>query len=72
MARKPTDKQLFKMKSKFLKSVYNEVKPLDFYRDLFPEGSLEARNDPDSRKPNMIVASCFRKPADEIAEIEAK
>ena len=55
MARKPTDKQLFKMKNEWLGQFYEEVKPRDFYRavfpevsphefyrDLFPEGSLQS------------------------------
>ena len=38
MARKPTDKQLFKMKNEWLGQFYEEVKPRDFYRAVFPEG----------------------------------
>lgn len=41
MARKPTDKQLFKMKNEWLGQFYEEVKPKDFYRAVFPEGSFE-------------------------------
>lgn len=41
MARKPTDKQLFKMKNEWLEQFYEEVKPMDFYRAVFPEGSFE-------------------------------
>lgn len=37
MARKPTDKQLFKMKNEWLGQFYEEVKPKDFYRAVFPE-----------------------------------
>ena len=40
MARKPTDKQLFKMKNEWLGQFYEEVKPKDFYRAVFPEGSF--------------------------------
>ena len=36
MARKPTDKQLFKMKNEWLGQFYEEVKPKDFYRAVFP------------------------------------
>ena len=32
MARKPTDKQLFKMKNEWLGQFYEEVKPRDFCR----------------------------------------
>ena len=42
MARKPTDKQLFKMKNEWLGQFYEEVKPRDFYRAVFPEGSLQS------------------------------
>ena len=41
MARKPTDKQLFKMKNEWLGQFYEEVKPKDFYRAVFPEGSVK-------------------------------
>ena len=40
MARKPTDKQLFKMKNEWLGQFYEEVKPKDFYRAVFPEGKV--------------------------------
>ena len=32
MAKKPTDKQLFKMKNEWLEQFYEEVKPRDFCR----------------------------------------
>lgn len=32
MARKPTDKQLFKMKNEWLGQFFEEVKPKEFYR----------------------------------------
>lgn len=41
MARKPTDKQLFKMKNEWLGQFYEEVKPKDFYRAVFPEGTTK-------------------------------
>ena len=37
MAKKPTEKQLFKMKNEWLGQFYEEVKPKDFYRAVFPE-----------------------------------
>ena len=46
MARKPTDKQLFKMKNEWLGQFYEEVKPRDFYRAVFPEGSFERDGKP--------------------------
>ena len=41
MARKPTDKQLFKMKNEWLGQFYEKVEPKDFYRAVFPKGSFE-------------------------------
>ena len=40
MARKPTDKQLFKMKNEWLEQFYEEVKPMDFYRAVFSRGQF--------------------------------
>ena len=41
MAKKPTEKQLYKLKNEWLGQFYEEVKPKDFYRAVFPEGSFE-------------------------------
>ena len=38
MAKKPTDKQLFKMKNEWLEQFYEEVKPRDFYRAARGQG----------------------------------
>lgn len=54
MARKPTDKQLYKMKNEVLKASFTQVTPYEFYRDVFPEGSLGVRGDIEVRKPNLI------------------
>lgn len=67
-----TDEQLFVLKNQCLKGFYDEVQPMEFYRELFPEGSLGTPGNLDDRKPNMIVATCHRKTDDEIAEIEVK
>lgn len=53
-ARKPTDKQLYKMKNEILKDRFVQVTPHEFYRDVFPEGSLGVRGDLEVRKPNLI------------------
>ena len=53
MARKPTDKQLFKMKNEWLGQFYEEVKPRDFYRAVFPEGSFEREGHPEDEKCNV-------------------
>ena len=50
MARKPTDKQLFKMKNEWLGQFYEEVKPKDFYRAVFPEGSFEREGHPEEQQ----------------------
>ena len=46
-ARKPTDKQLYKMKNVLLQERCSQVTPFDFYRDVFPEGSLGVRGAPE-------------------------
>ena len=69
---KLTDEQLFVAKNYFLRELYPEVSPLEFYREIFPEGSLSVPGDLESHKPNMIVATCYNKSPDEIAEIDAK
>ena len=55
MARKPTDKQLFKMKNEWLGQFYEEVKPKDFYRAVFPEGSFEREGHPEDEKCNGVL-----------------
>ena len=40
MAKKPTEKQLYKLKNEWLGQFFEEVKPRDFYRAVFPEGSI--------------------------------
>jgi len=46
MARKPTDKQLFKMKNEWLGQ---------FYRVVFPEGSFEREGHPEDEKCNGVL-----------------
>lgn len=53
-ARKPTDKQLYKMKNEILQERFSQVTPVEFYRDVFPEGSLGVRGDLQIQRPNMI------------------
>ena len=50
MARKPTDKQLFKMKNEWLGQFYEQVKPKEFYRAVFPEGSFDF---------SALLSGCF-------------
>lgn len=60
MARKPTDKQLYKLKNDLLKEHgLVQVTPHEFYRDVFPEGSLGVRGDLDVRRPNLIFTKTY-------------
>ena len=52
--RKPTDKQLYKMKNVVLREHCQQVTPLEFYREVFPEGSLGVPGRPEIQRPNMI------------------
>lgn len=52
--RKPTDKQLYRMKNEVLESCGTRVTPREFYRDVFPEGALGVRGDLSIRRPNLI------------------
>lgn len=63
---KRTDKTKYEWKKTYMEKVelmkewgIPEVTPLEFYRDLFPVGSLEKYGEPNSGKGNM-VASCLR------------
>lgn len=53
-ARKPTDKQLYKMKNEVLQERFTQVTPMEFYRDVFPVGSLGVAGEPEIQRPNMI------------------
>lgn len=55
MAKKPTDKQLFKMKNEWLGQFFDEVKPMDFYRAVFPVGSFERAGHLEDEKSNGII-----------------
>ena len=50
MAKKPTEKQLYKLKNEWLGQFFEEVKPKEFYRAVFPEGSFERAGHNYSRK----------------------
>jgi hypothetical protein len=55
MAKKPTDKQLFKMKNEWMGQFYERVSPREFYMDVFPEGSFERKGCPEDSKSNGVV-----------------
>ena len=73
MARKITDKQLYKLKNDELKAMFTQVTPYEFYRDVFPTGSLGVHGDLSVRKPNLIYTMTVRKDAaDEKAKVYAR
>jgi len=55
MARKPTDKQLFKMKNEWMEQFCEKASPKEFYRDVFPEGSFERKGCPEDSRSNGVV-----------------
>ena len=55
MAKKPTEKQLYKLKNEWLGQFFEEVKPRDFYRAVFPEGSFEREGHPEDEKCNGVL-----------------
>ena len=55
MAKKPTEKQLYKLKNEWLGQFFEEVKPKEFYRAVFPEGSFERKGHFEDGKPNGII-----------------
>lgn len=55
MAKKPTEKQLYKLKNEWLGQFFEEVKPKEFYRAVFPEGSFERAGHFEDRKANGII-----------------
>jgi len=67
-----TEKQLFKAKNAYLEERYGKaIPPMEFYRDLFPEGSLEGPGSFDG-KPNIIATSGYRKSDKEIERLKEK
>ena len=55
MAKKPTEKQLYKLKNEWLGQFFEEVKPKEFYRAVFPEGSFEREGYFEDGKANGII-----------------
>ena len=43
-------------KQNYLRECLEEVTPLEYYRDMFPEGSFEKENDDTERKPNGLAS----------------
>lgn len=64
-ARRPTDRQLYKMKNEILAERFTQVTPAEFYRDVFPEGSLGVRGEPEIQRPNMIFTMIEKDAQDE-------
>ena len=57
MAKKPTEKQLYKLKNEWLGQFFEEVKPKEFYRAVFPEGSFERKGHFEDGKANGIITT---------------
>lgn len=57
--RKPTDKQLYKLKNDYMATVATKVTPYEFFRDLFPVGTLEVKGDRSMRRPNAIFTKSY-------------
>ena len=62
MAKKPTEKQLYKLKNEWLGQFFEEVKPKEFYRAVFPEGSFERKGHFEDGKANGILTAPTGKP----------
>ena len=52
--RKLTDKQLYKWKNEMMAERFQQITPYEFYRDMFPEGSLGERGNRELRRPNLV------------------
>ena len=65
MAKKPTEKQLYKLKNEWLGQFFEEVKPKEFYRAVFPEGSFERKGHFEDGKANGITGT-YRLCADKV------
>ena len=69
MAKKPTEKQLYKLKNEWLGQFFEEVKPKEFYRAVFPEGSFERAghfedgkaNEKEKREQESCTSCAYRK-----------
>lgn len=59
--KRPTDKQLYKLKNELLQEHFEQVTPSAFYRDVFPEGSLGERGNRELRRPNLIFTMTHQK-----------
>lgn len=55
MARKLSDKQLYRLKNEYLNTYFEEVSAKEFYRAVFPEGSFERAGHPEDGKANGII-----------------
>ena len=53
------EQQMYEEKplAEYLSSMFEEVQPIDFYRELFPVGSFERFEHPEDKKPNGILTS---------------
>ena len=47
--------ELYKAKNKYLEQFCEPVEPLDFYRDIFPEGTFERKGHYEDNRANGIA-----------------
>ena len=47
--------EIYAEKNEYLRELYGEVSPAEFYRELFPLGSFEGREQQEEGKPNGIA-----------------
>ena len=58
----PADAEHYNSINEYLRADYEELQPLEFYRELFPAGSFEQRGYTLDRKPNGIIGVRGRDP----------
>ena len=53
--KKATEKQLYRLKNEWLGQFFEEVKPKEFYRAVFPEGSFERAGHLEDEKRMVLL-----------------
>ena len=53
--RKETAMKIYEEKNEYLRELYGEISPREFYRELFPLGSFEGKEQQEEGKPNGIA-----------------
>ena len=57
---KKSKKDFYPEKIAYLENTYEEFKPLDFYREMFPVGSFQTENETGNFKPNGLIQMHFK------------